>query len=166
MKHYSDKIVTALILDKGESIFEAFEKVAMEKELPAGFITGIGAVEDVIIGCFDKGKKSYIEKKLNGFHELLALNGNLSWKDEKPFIHLHAIMGCEDGSVVGGHLLQAKIAVTGEFFFHLFNGDLKREFVPEFGLYLMAHVVFQGLIRQATESASEAGLCHASWHYE
>ena len=63
MKTYSDGIVTALILEKGEAIHENLKQAAKRLGLPGGFITGIGAVEDVIIGYFDKGSRAYIEKR-------------------------------------------------------------------------------------------------------
>ena len=137
MKTYSDGIVTALILEKGEGVHENLKQVAKNLGLPGGFITGIGTIEDVIIGYFDKGSSAYIEQRLEGVFELLTLNGDISWEAEEPVIHLHAVLGMENGSVVGGHLFQGKIAVTGEIFIHKIGKRLERKRVEEFGLSLI-----------------------------
>lgn len=137
MKTRSDGIVTALILEKGEAIHESLKQMARELELPGAFITGIGAVKDVTIGYFDTKSNKYKEIDLKGTFELLSLKGDISWEGDEPFIHLHAVLGLEDGSVKGGHLMRATIAVTGEIFIHKTGERLEREKVEEFGLSLI-----------------------------
>jgi predicted DNA-binding protein with PD1-like motif len=137
MKIHSDGVVTALILEKGEPIHERLKELARDLDIPAAFITGIGLVKDVVIAFFDIASKSYKEKSLEGAVELLGLNGDISWDGDEPVIHLHAVLGLEDGSVVGGHLLQARIGVTGEIFIHKIGTRLERERVEEFGLSLI-----------------------------
>lgn len=137
MKIHSDGIVTALILEKGEAIHHGIAQVAKDQGLPGGFVTGIGVVKDVVIGFFDIASKGYKEKRLGGAVELLGLNGDISWEGDDPIIHLHAVIGLEDGSVLGGHLLQARIGVTGEIFIHRMGTRLERQKVKEFGLSLI-----------------------------
>ena len=137
MKIHSDGTITALILEKGESIHESLKQVTRKLELPGAFITGIGAVKDVTIGYFDIKSNKYKEIALKGFFELLSLNGDISWEGDEPIIHLHAVLGLEDGSVKGGHLMRANIAVTGEIFIHKTGARLEREKAEEFGLSLI-----------------------------
>jgi predicted DNA-binding protein with PD1-like motif len=137
MKIHSDSIVTALILEKGEPVHESLKKLAKDLELPGAFVTGIGALEGVSVGYFQMESKDYKEIKVDGLVELLALNGSISWKEDEPFVHLHAILGLEDGSVMGGHLLRAKVGVTGEIFVHKTGNRLERAKVKEFGLSLI-----------------------------
>lgn len=137
MKLHSDGIVTALILEKGEPIHESLKKVAKELDIPGAFITGIGVITDVTIGFFDRTSKSYEKMKLEGAVELLSLNGDITWERGEPMIHLHAVLGMQDGSVLGGHLLNASIGVTGELFIHKIAKRLEREMVEEFGLSLV-----------------------------
>lgn len=138
MRIHSDGIVTALILEKGEPIHEGLQQVAKDLDLPGAFIMGIGVIKDVVVGFFHIPSKSYKEIKLEGPVELLALNGNISWEGEEAIIHLHAVIGREDGSVIGGHLLRASIGVTGEIFIHKIGKRLERERSEEFGLSLLA----------------------------
>jgi predicted DNA-binding protein with PD1-like motif len=137
MKIHSDGIVTALILQKGEPIHDSLKELARDLDIPGAFITGIGAVNDVIIAFFDMESKGYKESKLQGVSELLGLNGDISWEGDEPVVHLHAVIGLDDGSVMGGHLIQARIAVTGEIFVHRIGTRLERQKVEEFGLSLI-----------------------------
>ncbi len=138
MKTYSDGIVTVLILEKGEPILENLKRAAVDLSIQGAFLTGIGAVQDVSVGFFDKESKTYKENRFEGPVELLALNGNIAWEGENPVVHLHALMGYEDGSVVGGHLLEATVAVTLEIFVHKFGKRLDRARVEDLGLSLIA----------------------------
>ena len=137
MKIHSDGTVTALILEKGEPIHESLKELARDLDIPGAFITGIGAVKDVVIAFFDMQSKGYKESKLEGVLELLGLNGDISWEGDEPVIHLHAVLGFEDGSVMGGHLLGANIGVTGEIFIHKTGERLERGMVEEFNLSLI-----------------------------
>jgi predicted DNA-binding protein with PD1-like motif len=137
MKIYSDSIVTALILHVEESIHDCIIRFAGEQILPEAFITGIGVIKDVVLGFFNTDAKEYEKMEVKGPVELLALNGNSSWKGNEPFVHLHAVIGKEDGSVIGGHLLEAKIGTTAEIFIHKIGKRLERKFAEKFGLFFI-----------------------------
>lgn len=137
MKTYSDGIITALILDVEESIHDCIIRFAGEHTLPGAFITGIGVIKDVVLGFFNTESKEYEKMEVKGPVELLALNGNSSWKGNEPFVHLHAVIGKEDGSVIGGHLLEAKIGTTGEIFVHKIGKRLERQKDDKFDLFLI-----------------------------
>lgn len=46
--------------------------------------------------------------------EITSLVGNISWTDGAPVVHAHVTLGGQDFSVVGGHLVEGTIGVTGE----------------------------------------------------
>jgi len=137
MKIHSDGTVTALILEKGEPIHESLKQAARDMKLPGAFITGLGVIKDVTIAFFQIESKGYKEINLKGAVEMLSLNGSISWEGNEPVIHLHAVLGFEDGSVMGGHLLGANIGVTGEIFIHKTCERLERGMVEEFNLSLI-----------------------------
>ena len=137
MKTYPDGIVTALILDKGERVHESLKKATKQLGLPGAFVTGIGALKDVVIAFFQTSSKKYKEITIEGTVEMLSLTGSISWEGDEPVVHLHAVLGMEDGSVMGGHLMRANIGVTGEIFIHKTGARLERQRVEEFGLSLI-----------------------------
>jgi predicted DNA-binding protein with PD1-like motif len=36
--------------------------------------------------------------------------------DDEPVVHLHGVLGMPDGSVIGGHLFEARVFTTLELF--------------------------------------------------
>ena len=46
--------------------------------------------------------------------EVLSLLGDVAVGDEGPTLHLHTVLGKADGSVVGGHLIEAYVRPTLE----------------------------------------------------
>ena len=127
MKIHSDGVVTALILEKGENVHECIKKAARDMDIEGAFITGIGGVRDVTVAYPQLEKNRLLETKLEGFFEMLTINGNIAWEDGNPEVHLHALLGKEDMSVAGGHLIQATIGTTGEIFIHNFGKRLERK---------------------------------------
>ena len=81
--------------------------------------------EDVEIGYFNG--KEYEKKKFNGCYELLSLQGNLTNQETGNVIHLHAVLGNEDTSVFGGHLLNAQVKVTNEMMIRVSDVKITRK---------------------------------------
>lgn len=82
---------------------------------------------------------SYDEHAVSEPTELLSLQGNFSIKDGKPFAHCHVVLGREDGSVCGGHLMNATVNETNEIVIMKLAGiEMGREPEPSglFGLTL------------------------------
>jgi hypothetical protein len=49
---------------------------------------------------------------------MLSINGNVTLKDNEPFVHAHALFSYLDENnnshIIGGHLKKAEILLTGE----------------------------------------------------
>ena len=144
-KVFGDTIV--MRLEKGEEIISAITELCKEKAISAGSVSAIGAVDNVILGLYKvKEKKRYSREHLlllifkyysseyKEEMEMTSLTGNISVKDNEPYLHFHANFGREDGSVVGGHLNKAVISATCEIIIHRINGVIGRKFDDEIGL--------------------------------
>lgn len=104
-----------VVLDQGELLVESLTKLVATHSIQGGFISGIGALKDVELGYYDLHHKTYLRQKFeHEDFELIALNGNISLKQNVPFIHVHALLGNRDFSVFGGHLFEGTVAVTVE----------------------------------------------------
>ncbi|TXT64702.1 MAG: hypothetical protein BAJALOKI1v1_530010 [Promethearchaeota archaeon] len=121
-----------------EDLIESITQVVLQSDITSGSINVIGALKKYTLGYFDIKKKEY---KLHSFEEdveLISCMGNIAFKDGKPIIHLHCIVGREDYSVMGGHLGQPSIiSVTGEVIIHETTTPLLRENDPRFNLSLL-----------------------------
>jgi predicted DNA-binding protein with PD1-like motif len=58
---------------------------------------------------------------------LKLLTGNITRKDGDVYLHIHIAASGEDGSVIGGHLNEARISATAEIFISKFNGNVERK---------------------------------------
>lgn len=124
-------------LDKDEDLFQSLEKWASENKLKSGHLSGIGALKDVELGFYHLNKKEYERKKFLKEAELLSLEGNLTSLNGKPFFHIHAVLGDEDFRAFGGHLFSAKVAVTCEINFRVFDNICERKENKDIGLNLI-----------------------------
>ena len=55
----------------------------------------------------------------------------------QPFVHAHVVLGQRDLRAVGGHLVEARVAVTVEVFVDVMEGEVQREQDPEVRLKLL-----------------------------
>jgi len=102
-------------LDKGEPVVASLQAYLGEHRIRGGSVVGLGAVEAAEIGYWDAARRTYDRTTIAETRELLSLVGTISRLDGAPFVHAHVTLAGPDHSVVGGHLFEARVAVTGEF---------------------------------------------------
>ena len=124
-------------LVRGENIFNKLYELIEKERIKSGWINGIGAIENIQIGSYDLVDKKYNKIVLNGVYELTSLMGNISYKEKKPFLHIHVNLSNHDCKSYGGHLFSAKINATGEFIIHITDINIDREYDDEIGLHLI-----------------------------
>lgn len=99
---------------------------------------GIGAVQKANVGFF-VGEGRYSTVSLEGPLEVLSCAGNISMKNNVPFVHAHVTLADKSGRSFGGHLMEGCIVdATFEVSIHVYSGmDLVREPDPETKLFLL-----------------------------
>lgn len=128
----SDGGLVVLRLEDGEDLLGSLQSLG----LAAGaIVSGIGMLRDVTLAFWSGRRREYIEHRVEGPVELLALQGNLSMKEGTPFAHCHAVLGHEDGSVVGGHLMSATVNETNEIIIGKLPGVRMERALEPGGLY-------------------------------
>lgn len=126
----------ALRVDRGEELVTAIRSVCEAEGVKLGFLTGLGAVDHAVVGLYRVSEQKYYSHTFDGEMELTSLIGNVTEKDGKVYLHLHANFAKDSGQVVGGHLNEAVISGTGEIFIRILEGNLGRRTDPETGLNL------------------------------
>ncbi len=121
-------------LEKGEYVVKELTNFCKEHNISNGYITGIGAMNNIELGAYDSNSKEYIKKTFKEDHELITYQGNIMLLDEKPFIHAHITIGNHNMEIFGGHLFSMNVAVVGEFIIHKVEGKSKRTFNDKIGL--------------------------------
>lgn len=139
MKSWQNGSVYILRLDQGEDLIAKLRQFCEEKSLYAGLLWGLGAVRDVVLGYYDLEKKGYQKWEFQESLEICSLTGSISELKEKPFIHMHAVLGDHEGRTYGGHLFKATISIVGEFFILPFPKKVIRQ-EPFLDFYLLSGV--------------------------
>ena len=129
-----DKTI-AVRLDKNDDIISSLINVAEKENIRAGSFSGIGATDNFTVGIFCLKKQTYEKLTFNdGNYEITSLNGNITFVDGKPYIHVHITCAGKDGNVVGGHLLEGIISLTCEIFINAADGEIGRKHDEELNI--------------------------------
>jgi predicted DNA-binding protein with PD1-like motif len=107
-------ITYAVVLDTGDEVIGELGKFVREQEVEAASLTAIGAFSRAVIGYFEWETKEYKKIPVDQQVEVLSLLGDVAVGDQGPTLHLHTVLGKADGSVVGGHLIEAYVRPTLE----------------------------------------------------
>ncbi len=124
-------------LPHGADLFESLTEIVQRENIRLGRISGIGATTHAIVAYYDQNTKKYNSLEFSGGMEILSLSGNVSIRDEKPFVHVHILLGDAKGNVFGGHLLPGTKLFACEVTIDEFDGNgLVRGFDERTGLWL------------------------------
>lgn len=123
--------------DVGEKLPECLLDFSKRLGLVSGSLTGIGGVQNVVLGYYDLPTRQYLTFPVPGMVELVSLNGNVSLVNGQPFWHLHAAVADREGNVKGGHLISLEVAITLECDIRRGNKMLQRKRDDDSGLNLL-----------------------------
>jgi predicted DNA-binding protein with PD1-like motif len=110
-------------LAHGADLLEELTLVCRENNVTLGRIEAIGAVQKAGIGFYNQQNHLYTFTEVDHPMEIVGLNGNVSLKEGKPFVHAHATFADESGAVVGGHLGPGTTVFACEFVLEAFEGQ-------------------------------------------
>lgn len=127
----------AVILDSGDEVIQCINDFAAKQNLSAAQFTAIGAFSEATIGWFDFSIKDYKKIEIKEQVEVLNLSGDVSQYKGKPKIHAHVVLGKQDGTAHGGHLLKAITHPTLEIIINESPSYLEREMDKESGIPLI-----------------------------
>lgn len=126
-----------LILKRGEDVLDSLNRCAKAAQLKGGMISGLGAITAPELGFFDLKKSRFTRRRFAGMFEVLAVSGNFSQDGNDLTTHVHVSLGRSNFRVIGGHLLDAQVAVTMELFIVPLGEMPVRTMNPELGLRLI-----------------------------
>jgi len=115
MRYAASNEIIAIRLSEGDDIHEAISQVCSENSVDSAvLVSALGMVSSVTFGWFTGSE--YLTETLNETLELVSMSGDVSYKENKLYPHLHATFNRPDHSVLSGHILQAKIHNNAELF--------------------------------------------------
>ena len=92
-------------LEPGSDLVGEIERFCLERGVVAAQVTVIGALRHAAYAYYEQHDHRYLELSSDTHHEIVGFTGNISLRDDKPFLHAHATFADADGATVGGHLL-------------------------------------------------------------
>lgn len=111
---WSERNFVAVVGD-GEEAFEAITRFAQDKGIAGASLTAIGAFSAATLGFFDFATRRYKEIPVDRQAEVLSAIGDIAIGDDgKASLHMHVVLGFEDGSTKGGHLIRGTVHPTFE----------------------------------------------------
>ena len=127
----------AIVLESGEEVMAKLMSFVKEQQLSASQFNAIGAFSETTVGFFDFSVKDYKKNHFNEQMEVLTLNGDVTVYDNEYKVHGHVVLGKEDGSAWGGHLISGIVHPTLEIILMESPAWLKRKLDKESGIPLI-----------------------------
>ena len=106
----------AIVFAKGDEVMSGLSDWARTENVSSAHLHGIGAFSSAVLAWFDKDRKAYKHIPVDEVVECISFIGDVGLVDDKPALHCHASVGFADGTVKGGHLLEALVFPTLEIF--------------------------------------------------
>lgn len=102
-------------LEYGADLLDELYRLCEDHTIRIGTFWVIGAVKKSCIGFYHQDEKRYQQITLANPAEIVCCLGNISFKDERCFIHAHISLSDGEGKVWGGHLMPGTIIFAAEF---------------------------------------------------
>lgn len=127
-----------LVLDPRDDPMKVIAEFASAQKVTAASLSAIGAFGRATLGWFDLSEKTYRPIEVRQQCEALSVLGDIALDDnDRPSVHIHAVVGLIDGTTRGGHLLSAVVQPTLEVTLVETPMHLHRRKRPELGISLI-----------------------------
>ncbi len=115
MVYRQDNGLIVVRMDNGEIFPDGLRNIF--RDMPylesAVFLSALGMLNDFELGYFRDGE--YLTGKFDEPMELISLSGSIA-READPWFHVHAVLGRQDKTTVGGHLFRGTVWGTLEIF--------------------------------------------------
>lgn len=127
-----------VVFETGDELAAGLLQFAREQQLSAASFKAVGALSAVRLAWFNWQTKRYEPAvTLDEQVELLSMIGDVALKDGEPAVHAHVVVGKQDGTAHGGHLLHASVRPTCEVVLTESPAQLRKFIDPQSGLALI-----------------------------
>ena len=134
----SEPRIYVVVLEEGEEAFRTLTDFVRSENLTAASLTAIGAFAHAVVGWFDLAGKTYKRIEVREQCEVLSIVGGVAVDDQgRPGLHVHAVLGLEDGSTRGGHLIEGEVRPTLEVIFTESPATIRRRKRDDLGIALI-----------------------------
>jgi len=137
MKKVKRKEVFIGKLSHGGDLLEEITDICQRENIQLARFEALGAVQRARLAFYNQETHEYEFFVVDQPLEITKLIGNVSLKDNSPFVHAHITLADKKGNAYGGHLAPGTVVFACEFILEIFDGPvLQREFDEVTGLSL------------------------------
>jgi hypothetical protein len=127
----------AIVLAKGDEVMSGLTDFARQYKVTAASFTAIGAFNHATVAWFDDNRKEFKLIPIEQQVELVSMIGNVALSGDQPAVHTHVSLAASDGTVRGGHLIEAYVFPTLELFVTVYPTPLHKQLDEATGLKLI-----------------------------
>jgi uncharacterized protein len=127
----------AVIFYQGDEAFSGLLEFTEKYHVTSAHFTAIGAVDGATVAWFDPQRKMYKKIPIKGQHEVIGMSGDIALYQGKPVVHTHMLVGSPDGTIQGGHVLEAYVSPTLEVMVTVDPVTMQKRFDPATDLTLI-----------------------------
>jgi uncharacterized protein len=127
----------AIILANGDEVMSGLSDFAKQYQIKSARFTAIGAFSKATVAWFDESRKQFKLIPIDQQVELVSMIGDVAIANGKPAVHTHVAVASSDGTVRGGHLIDAQVFPTLELFLTAYPTALEKKLDETTGLMLI-----------------------------
>jgi uncharacterized protein len=127
----------AIVFAKGDEVTSGLTDFARQYQVKSARFTAIGAFSNATVAWFDDSRKQFKLIPIKEQVELVSMIGDVALSNNKPAVHTHVALASSDGTVRGGHLIEARVFPTLELFLTAYTTPLEKKLDESTGLMLI-----------------------------
>ena len=125
-----------LVFAPGDEVMSGVLDFALKNNVKNAQIQAIGAFSKAVSAYYEPDKKMFKLNPLNEHLELISLLGDIATLKGRPAPHIHFSGGHSNGTVVGGHMVEAYAFPTVEMYITVYDTPIYKKLVQQEGIDL------------------------------
>jgi len=107
----------------GDELMSGMTDFAEKNNLKISEVRGLGGISSAVVSAYDPEKKAFKRFNIDQKGELVSLQGEITLQKGKPVFHAHVVFVLVDGTVHGGHLVEAHIDPVANLFVNEYDSS-------------------------------------------
>jgi uncharacterized protein len=126
-----------LVFDAGTEVMSTLSALVIRNGFGGAHFEGLGACTDALVGYYDPNIRNYRKTTYSQQMEIVSIIGDAAPTNGEAGLHIHIGLGFADGTMHGGHLLEAHVSPTLEMLLTVSPVPIHRKHDPTFDVELL-----------------------------
>ncbi len=119
-----------------DEVIAAINAFAAERNIASGRLQAVGSVQSATLAWWNNETNQVEKYPAHGQFEVVSFLGNLATPaaDNCQNVHAHAVLACQGGVMIGGHVVSMTVRASLEVSLTVFDVPVTRAFNSAFNL--------------------------------